>query len=90
MVEAGPLVDGVTAERTVTVDGLTFERYAQVLRRGRRLPEIPIGRQDAERDSSEMLFHFEHAVRFPELKLDQLDPRTDGVVSVNDGAEQHS
>jgi hypothetical protein len=33
MVEAGPLVDGVTAERTVTVDGLTFERYAQVLRR---------------------------------------------------------
>jgi D-glutamate cyclase len=33
MVEAGPLVDGVTGERTVTVDGLTFERYAQVLRR---------------------------------------------------------
>ena len=33
MVEAGPLVDGVTAEPTVTVDGLTFERYAQVLRR---------------------------------------------------------
>ncbi|MFO0808487.1 MAG: DUF4392 domain-containing protein [Gemmataceae bacterium] len=33
MVEAGPLVDGVTGERTVTVDGLTFERYAQVLQR---------------------------------------------------------
>jgi hypothetical protein len=33
MVEAGPLVDGVTGEPTVTVDGLTFERYAQVLRR---------------------------------------------------------
>ncbi|HEY1377287.1 MAG TPA: glutamate cyclase domain-containing protein, partial [Gemmataceae bacterium] len=30
MVEAGPLVDGVTGERTVTVDGLTFERYAKV------------------------------------------------------------
>jgi hypothetical protein len=33
MVEAGPLVDGVTGERTVTVDGLTFERYGRVLRR---------------------------------------------------------
>jgi len=33
MVEAGPLVDGVTGEPTVTVDGLTFERYARVLTR---------------------------------------------------------
>jgi D-glutamate cyclase len=32
MVDAGPLVDGVTGERTLTVDGLTFERYARVLR----------------------------------------------------------
>lgn len=31
MVGAGPLVDGVTGERTVTVDGLTFERYGRVL-----------------------------------------------------------
>jgi hypothetical protein len=33
MVDAGPLVDGVTGEPTLTVDGLTFDRYAQVLRR---------------------------------------------------------
>jgi hypothetical protein len=32
MVEAGLLVDGVTGEPTATVDGLTFERYGQVLR----------------------------------------------------------
>jgi hypothetical protein len=31
MVEQGPLVDGVTGKPTVTVDGLPFERYAQVL-----------------------------------------------------------
>ena len=31
MVDAGPLVDGVTGERTLTVDGLTFERYGRVL-----------------------------------------------------------
>jgi hypothetical protein len=31
MVDAGPLVDGVTGERTVTVDGLTWERYGRVL-----------------------------------------------------------
>jgi hypothetical protein len=31
MVDAGPLVDGVTGERTLTVDGLTFERYARAL-----------------------------------------------------------
>jgi hypothetical protein len=32
MVDAGPLVDGVTGERTLSVDGLTFERYGRVLR----------------------------------------------------------
>jgi hypothetical protein len=32
MVDSGPLVDGVTGERTLTVDGLTFERYGRVLR----------------------------------------------------------
>jgi hypothetical protein len=32
MVECGPLVDGVTGQPTVTVDGLTFERYAEPLR----------------------------------------------------------
>jgi len=33
IVEAGPLVDGVTSERTATVDGLSFDRYAEILRR---------------------------------------------------------
>ncbi|HYT94385.1 MAG TPA: glutamate cyclase domain-containing protein [Gemmataceae bacterium] len=33
MVEGGPLVDGVTGQQTATVDGLTFERYAEPLRR---------------------------------------------------------
>jgi hypothetical protein len=33
MVEKGPLVDGVTGRATVTVDGLSFERYAEPLRR---------------------------------------------------------
>jgi hypothetical protein len=33
MVEGGPLVDGVTGKPTATVDGLTFERYAEPLRR---------------------------------------------------------
>jgi hypothetical protein len=32
MVEAGPLVDGVTGEPSLSVDGLTFERYGRVLR----------------------------------------------------------
>jgi hypothetical protein len=32
MVERGPLVDGVTGQPTVTVDGLSFERYVEVLR----------------------------------------------------------
>lgn len=33
MVEQGPLVDGVTARQTVTVDGLEFDDYAEPLRR---------------------------------------------------------
>jgi hypothetical protein len=33
MVERGPLVDGVTGQPTVTVDGLPFERYVEPLRR---------------------------------------------------------
>jgi len=32
MVEQGPLVDGVSGQRSVTVDGLTFDRYAEPLR----------------------------------------------------------
>lgn len=32
MVEAGPLVDGVTGEATATVDGVPFDRYAEPLR----------------------------------------------------------
>jgi len=32
MVDAGPLVDGVTSERTATVDGLPFDRSAEVFR----------------------------------------------------------
>jgi hypothetical protein len=31
MVENGPLVDGVTGKQTATVDGLTWEQYAEVL-----------------------------------------------------------
>ena len=33
MVEKGPLVDGVSGKRSITVDGLSFERYAEPLRR---------------------------------------------------------
>ena len=33
MVQEGPLVDGVTGKETPTVDGLTWERYAEVLRK---------------------------------------------------------
>ncbi len=33
MVEAGPLVDGVTGKLSVSVDGLDFDRYAEPLRR---------------------------------------------------------
>jgi hypothetical protein len=32
MVEQGPLVDGVTAQRMATVDGIAFERHAEPLR----------------------------------------------------------
>jgi hypothetical protein len=39
MVERGPLVDGVSGQPTVTVDGLTFERYAAVLPRLKALLE---------------------------------------------------
>jgi hypothetical protein len=41
MVKQGPLVDGVTGMPTVSVDGLSFERYIQPLR---RLGEICAGR----------------------------------------------
>jgi hypothetical protein len=33
MVKEGPLVDGVTGKQTATVDGLTWEQYAEVLTR---------------------------------------------------------
>lgn len=33
LVEQGPLVDGVTAQQTVTVDGQSFDEYAEPLRR---------------------------------------------------------
>jgi D-glutamate cyclase len=33
MVEKGPLVDGLSGQPSVTVDGLSFERYAEPLRR---------------------------------------------------------
>jgi hypothetical protein len=33
MVEQGPLVDGVTGQPTLTVDGLSFDQYAEPLRR---------------------------------------------------------
>jgi hypothetical protein len=33
MVEFGPLVDGVSGQRCLAVDGLAFDRYAEVLKR---------------------------------------------------------
>lgn len=33
MVKKGPLVDGVAGKQTATVDGLSFEKYAEVLRK---------------------------------------------------------
>ena len=33
MVEKGPLVDGVSGQPSLTVDGLSFDRYAEPLRR---------------------------------------------------------
>ncbi len=45
MVERGPLVDGVTARREATVDGLPFDRYARVLEQiGRILASGEAGR----------------------------------------------
>ena len=38
MVEKGPLVDGVSGQPTVSVDGFAFDRYAEPLRRIRELP----------------------------------------------------
>ena len=32
MVECGPLVDGVSGQRTATVDGIDFDRYGEKLR----------------------------------------------------------
>jgi hypothetical protein len=40
MVEQGPLVDGVTAQQTVTVDGLSFEEYAKPLVRIRDILRV--------------------------------------------------
>jgi len=40
MVEQGPLVDGVTAQPTVTVDGLPFEEYAKPLVRIRDILRV--------------------------------------------------
>jgi uncharacterized protein YcsI (UPF0317 family) len=42
MVKQGPLVDGVSGQETATVDGLTFERYAEPLRQLARLG-VPVG-----------------------------------------------
>jgi len=39
MVRDGPLVDGVTGKQTATVDGLTWEEYAQPLLRIREILE---------------------------------------------------
>jgi len=40
MVEQGPLVDGVTAQPTVTVDGLSFEEYVKPLVRIRDILRV--------------------------------------------------
>ncbi len=40
MVEQGPLVDGVTAQPTVTVDGLSFEEYVKPLARIRGILRV--------------------------------------------------
>jgi hypothetical protein len=40
MVEKGPLVDGVTGRQTLSVDGLSFEEYAEPLRQLRKLLEV--------------------------------------------------
>ncbi len=33
MIEAGPLVDGVSGLAAPTVDGLPFERYSEILKK---------------------------------------------------------
>lgn len=40
MVDAGPLVDGVTGQRTATVDGLTWEQYIEPLVRIREIMKM--------------------------------------------------
>jgi D-glutamate cyclase len=40
MVAQGPLVDGISGKQVVAVDGLTFERYAEALRRMGELTAI--------------------------------------------------
>lgn len=42
MIEQGPLVDGVTGQPTLSVDGLPFERYAEPLRRIGELVEAAL------------------------------------------------
>ncbi len=37
MVEQGPLVDGVSAKQTLSVDGLPFDRYIEPFRRFREI-----------------------------------------------------
>ena len=52
MVERGPLVDGVTGQPTATVDGLPFERYAELLRRlGDRLLQEGARAMDGPHDT---------------------------------------
>jgi hypothetical protein len=46
MVQEGPLVDGVTGEPTITVDGIAFDRYVEKLRRIGAIvsrPPVPSG-----------------------------------------------
>jgi hypothetical protein len=48
MVEQGPLVDGVTGRQAATVDGLSFDRYAEPLRRLGGLTGNPERHEKAE------------------------------------------
>jgi D-glutamate cyclase len=45
MVDGGPLVDGVLGKPSVSVDGLSFERYVEVLVRLRELAKVNINAQ---------------------------------------------
>ena len=49
MVEHGPLVDGVTGERTATVDGIAFDEYIKPLARICEITENTV--KDAEPES---------------------------------------